>query len=281
MQRSSVIPRRRRMVLGVFCILVCEGVPAQPVDWLVSFEKAQQKAIQESKLILADFWAFWCGPCLAMDHQVWNQASVRSAANRVIPLRLDFDKEFLLNNRYGISEIPAMLILDGYGNKLFHISGYKSEEEMAGVLKSLPSNLKSVYGLIDRSLSSPDSIELIRAIADQYQLLNVPQVSNKYYAEFLSSEQRVDEPMLEYRIQSRMALNHHLLGDQSEAAELLEECIENDPQSPDRPMQLFLLTRISLLNDDEDQAQEYFELLKTEFPEDKHRAWAEGLFKRE
>ncbi len=281
MQQSSITPNMGGMILCIFYFLFSQELPAQSVDWLVSLDKAQERAVSENKLILADFWAFWCGPCLAMDHQVWNQAPVRSASQRVVPLRLDFDKEFLLNNRYGITEIPAMLILDGYGNKLFHISGYKSVEEMSSVLKSLPSNLKPVYGLIGRSLSSPDSTELIRAIADQYQLLNVPQVSNKYYDEFLASEHRIDEPMTRYRIYSRMALNYHLIGKQGEASDLLEECIENDVESPDRPMQLFLLTKISLLNDDEDQAVEYFELLKSEFPDDKHSTWAAGLFKQE
>ena len=269
--------------IGVFCIAILFSsacLHAQSMKWLTDHENAKQRALAENKLILADFWASWCGPCIAMDQKTWNKPSVISASKHLVSLRLNYDREFRLNSHYGITAIPAMLILDGFGNKLFHIEGFKSESEMGSVLRSLPSNMTPIYDLLRESQAAPDSTELRIAVGDKYQLMRLPQVSNKYYEEVLHSKRIKNQPTMEYHIKTRMALNHHLLGELKKAKNLFEECLENEPESPDRPMQLFLLTKIYLLDKDEDDARKYFEMLREEFPNDNHVKLAQDLFKR-
>ena len=108
----------------------------------------------------------------------------------------------------------------------------------------------------------------------------MPQVSNGLYEELAKKQAVKKNPKLANHLKSRMGLNYHLLGDQGKAKDLFEECIKDDPQSEDRPMQLFLLTKIHMLNKEEDDARKYFEMLRKEFPDNQHVKWAENLFKK-
>lgn len=151
---------------------------------------------------------------------------------------------------------------------------------MASVLRSLPSNMAPVYDLIRQSQTAPDSIELRIAIGDNYQLIRMPQVSNQYYEQLLRTKPVKKQPKLEYHIKSRMALNHHLLGNQDKAKDLFEECVANYLQSLDRPMQLFLLAKINLLDKNEEEARKYLDMIRKEFPNDNHLKFTEDLFKK-
>ncbi len=64
-----------------------------------------------SRPVLVDFWAGWCGPCLALAPTL-NQLAAE-AQGRYLIAKLNVDENQETASRYSIRSIPAMLIFKG------------------------------------------------------------------------------------------------------------------------------------------------------------------------
>ena len=61
--------------------------------------------------VLVDFWAPWCGPCLAVTPLLEELADELAGQVRVVKVNIDEHEELAL--RYGVSSIPSFLLFRG------------------------------------------------------------------------------------------------------------------------------------------------------------------------
>lgn len=65
------------------------------------------KALGESKLMMVDFWAEWCGPCRMLGPLIEDLAV--KYADKAVVGKVNVDEEQELAIRYGVMSIPTVI----------------------------------------------------------------------------------------------------------------------------------------------------------------------------
>ncbi len=91
----------------------------------------EQEVLKSDVPVLVDFWATWCGPCLAIAPYV--DAVAEEFAGKAKVLKVDVDAERELGMQYGIMSIPTLLIFKN-GQVAQQIVGPRSKEDIASAL---------------------------------------------------------------------------------------------------------------------------------------------------
>ena len=87
--------------------------------------------INSGELVLADFFATWCGPCKAM-HPVLEQLKAQ-LGDRIRIIKVDVDKHGIPAEEYNVQAVPT-LILFRSGNVLWRQSGAMPLNQLLSVV---------------------------------------------------------------------------------------------------------------------------------------------------
>ncbi|MCX6133120.1 MAG: thioredoxin family protein [Ignavibacteriales bacterium] len=122
-QRDTTYAKWVGLAAAAFLVLgaVLEYWPASDsIKWL-RFEEARGAAATQNKPIFVDVYADWCGPCKAMDKDVFPNDSVKNIlTSRYIPAKIDGDDPVsgdTLKKQFGIRAYPTYIVLSPAGKE--------------------------------------------------------------------------------------------------------------------------------------------------------------------
>lgn len=98
---------------------------------------ALKKAAADKKPVFVKFETDWCGPCKVMSTLVFTARDVAEAADGVVCVVLDGDKEKELVKQYKVEAYPTGVFLDSTGKEVGRFVGYRGVKAMTEELKKL------------------------------------------------------------------------------------------------------------------------------------------------
>src|SRR5690349_15654806 len=101
-------------LLAVLIAVLSRPATAQQesVHWHHDLESAKVVAKQTNRLVLVHFWTPSCGPCLALEQNVFNQPGVSSALEQqFVPVKLNADENSATAQLYGINRVPTDVVI--------------------------------------------------------------------------------------------------------------------------------------------------------------------------
>ncbi len=92
------------------------------------------EVLKNTKPVLVDFWATWCGPCRVLGPIVEEVA--KEMAGKAVVGKVNVDENPTVSQQYGIMSIPTVMIFKG-GTVVKQFIGVQSKEVLVSELKKL------------------------------------------------------------------------------------------------------------------------------------------------
>jgi thioredoxin-like negative regulator of GroEL len=247
------------------------------IRWYSNLEEASSAARETNKPMMLDFWADWCAACKVMEKEVYSDAQFTEAAQRFMPVRIDFDKRTELARKYNVTELPTLVFTDSYGGELFRYHGFMDVKPLSELLLSLPGDV-SEFNRLNRVLAQDKgNFAALEAMGKNLRAAGLFLASNDYYSRALqTSEGKTNSDKREATLME-MGLNSLEVKDGKRAAEIYEKCLKEFPASGHKPEWSLNLGRAYALAEKKDKAKKVLEALIRENPAATESAQAKAV----
>ena len=97
----------------------------------ITDENFEEEVLQSDQVVLVDFWAPWCGPCLAIAPTLEELAT--EYEGRVTIAKMNVDENRNTPQKYGVRGIPTMILFKN-GEVVDQIVGNHPKEAIAEMI---------------------------------------------------------------------------------------------------------------------------------------------------
>lgn len=143
------------------------------VHWHVgAFDALLARAKAESKPLMVDVYATWCGPCQALDRKVYTRADVGAEAAHWFAVKVNAeagDGPKVLK-RYHVVGYPTVLFLDPSGKEIDRIFGYEPPAEFLRTMRDYREGKGTLAVLAKEALAHPLDLDLAEQVGERYAI---------------------------------------------------------------------------------------------------------------
>jgi thioredoxin-related protein len=111
---------------------------ANKIEWQDWSRGIFETAKKEHKLILIYGKVSWCHWCQKMDSSTFPDPAVIQLVNsHYVPVLVDIEQDMAVRERYHISEIPSLIVIDRHNREVRRFYGYASANTVVRELSRL------------------------------------------------------------------------------------------------------------------------------------------------
>lgn len=182
------------MFLGTLGAFVARGEGEQGIRFLdnVAWKEVVDKAIKQKKMIFADCYTSWCGPCKMLANEVFPLKEIGEFFNsNFVNVKYDMEKTegvaFNKTYRGEVTNYPTMLVIDPVSGKILHkFVGKRLPEELIfeakqGLKKRGEKSLEERYEAGERDF--PFMKDYVLSLSLSKQEKRLVEVVDRYFNE--------------------------------------------------------------------------------------------------
>ena len=245
------------------------GRPAgnENVDWKSNYNNAMSVAKETGKPLLIEFGATWCGPCKAMEAEVWPDSKVVANAKKFVAIAVDVDRDRGTAGLFHVHVLPTIILADPWGNEIIRVQGYQSVNQLVAMMSPMPGDFSPINEFNAILEKDRKNASALRSVAEFYMKIGAADLSNRYFQDALKTNDAKTNADLREEIMLNLAVNNLNLKKYNDARKNFQQCIKDNPNGSRCDKALYGLMMTSLNQGKLAEANKTFEELKAKYPD--------------
>jgi tetratricopeptide (TPR) repeat protein len=152
-------------------LLVVSPAVAAEVEWTKeTYDEAVQRAGEEDRYVLIDFYTTWCGPCKKLDRETYTNPEVLEFIDDMIPLKLDSEngEGIEISKQYRVAVWPTIMLVDSKGHEVDRIVGFVDADSLIQTLGEYRQRINTIPFYEAYLEDHPDDAETWKILGQKY-----------------------------------------------------------------------------------------------------------------